>query len=222
MEGKFAKICSYTLLIAILTAGVVAMATNNTLVLAQPCQAQLGPPNVSTPQFYYYGDNFQVSVPVSASCSFYGGQMYATGTAYDTSYNANVGTANTALNPTYGGYGYTGELTFTLPTSSQSHSVLFSVSIYSTQYGYYAGYYGGSLLAQTSATFVVGPSYYQGYPTYPSYSYYPSYPSYPNYPWNGNYYGSNYYNYYPNVGYYYYHYYCRSSRWPWRNYCSHR
>lgn len=217
MDEKFAKTCAYALLMALLATGVVAVATNNSFALAQPCQAQIGSPNVSTLQYYYYGGNFQVSVPVSASCSFYAGQLYASGTAYDTTYNVNIGTANTVLNPTYGGYGYTGQLTFTLPISSQSHSVQFSVSIYGTQNGYYGGYYG-NLLAQTSSTFVIGPSYYQGYPAYPYYStpsypyssyypYYPSYPSYPSYPYYySNYYHNGGYYYHYNGGYYYYHY----------------
>jgi len=208
LKEKLARTCTYAALVLVLTVGVVAVGTNPNLVLAQPCQAQLGSPNVSS-QPYYYGLNFQVSVSVSASCSFYAGQLYASGTAYDTTYNANIGTANTVLTSTYAGYGYTGQLTFTLPISEQSRLVQFSVSVYGTQSGYYGGPYGG-LLAQTSATFVVGPSYYQGYPLYPTYtpSYtapsYPAYPSYPTYPA----YAVNPYNsgphYYQNQGGYYF------------------
>jgi len=208
---RFARTCSYAALVLVLAIGVLGVATNSS-VLAQPCQAQIGSPNVSTQQ-YYYGSNFQVTVPVSASYSFYAGQLYATGTAYDTTYNTNIGTANAVLTSTYGGYGYTGQLTFTIPNSEQSHSVQFSVLIYGTQNGYYGGPYGG-LLAQTSSTFVVGPSYYQGYPIYsssPSYSTpsYPSYPTYPNYPaYSSNHYykspryGQNYGGYYYMGGYY--------------------
>jgi hypothetical protein len=222
MKEKFAKTCTYALVIAILAVGTVAIATNNNFALAQPCEAQLGTPNVTTQQ-YYYGGNFQVTVPVSASCSFFAGQLYATGTAYDVTYNMNVGTANTVLSSTYGGYGYSGQLTFTLPASSQSHSVQFSVSIYGTQNGYYGGYYGGNLLATASSTFLVGPSYYQSYPTYPTYPTpgYPSYPSYPYYPshqyypWNW-YYQNSYYYYHHNGYYNNYQHYCA----PWNNNCS--
>ena len=227
MEEKYAKACTYALLVTILAASAVAIATNNSFVLAQPCQVVLGSPNVSAEPFYYYGGNFEVTLPVSASCSFYAGSLYATATAYDTTYNTNIGVTNAVLTSTYGGYGYSGQLTFTLPVSAQSHSVEFSVSIYSTENGYYGGYYGGSLLAQTSSTFVIGPSYYEGYPTYPYsapsypyYQYYPSYPYYsgnwyyyssshpyyqyhPSYPGNGYYYSSN-HPYYHNGGYYYY------------------
>jgi len=216
------------------------VATNNSFVLAQPCQAQLGSPNIST-QYYYYGDTFQVTVPVSASCSFYAAQFYATGTAYDTTYNANIGTANTVLTSTYGGYGYTGQLTFILPTSAQSHPVQFSVWVYGTQNGYYGGPYGG-LLAETSSTFLVGPTYYEGYPstypsypsTYPSYpSYpttvypsYPTYPTYPSYPSNYNYnnpwYGPSNGGHFYVAGYNYYHNYIINGHCGSSIYCSHR
>jgi len=176
-------------------------------------------------QYYYYGGNFQLTLPVSASCSFYPGQLYATGSAYDTTYGMSLGVAQTVLSSTYGGYGYTGQLTFTMSTSVQGHSVQFWVSIYGSQNGYYGGYYGygGSLLAQTSFTFVPNPISYQGYPAYPSYPNYPTYPSYPAYPTNpqspyypGYYNGPNYYWYYYYRNGYRYHYYCRS--WS-NNYC---
>ena len=217
-----------------MAAGVVAIATNNSVAVAQqPCQLQLGEANVSMQQ-YYYGGNLQLTLPVSASCSFYAGQLYATGSAYDTTYGTNLGTTQTVLGSTYGGYGYTGQLSFTVPPSAQGHSVQFWVSIYGGQNGYYGGYYGGSgsLLAQASSTFVVNPIYYQGYPAYPSYPSYPNYPTYPSYPsypsfpqypqypqypyYPGYYYGSPYYWFYYRGGYRY-HYYCRS--WSNNNYC---
>ncbi len=166
MERKFARTCSYLVLVLVLSIGVVAAATSNSLVSAQSsCVAQLGTPTSSLQQ--YYASGFQVTLPISYNCPFYNGQVYATGTAYDTTYNSNIGTANTALSSTYGGYGFNGQLQFTLPVSSLSHPVQFSVSIYSTQTGYYQQYYGGSLLTSTSATYVVGPGYVAGYQNYP-------------------------------------------------------
>lgn len=227
MKEKLPRTCTYAALLLMLAVGVVAAATNTNPVLAQPCQAQLGSPNVST-QPYYYGPYFQVTVPVSASCSFYAGQLYASGTAYDTTYNANIGTANTVLTSTYGGYGYTGQLTFSLPISEESRPVQFSVSVYGTQNGYYGGPYGG-LLAQTLATFQVGPSYYQGYPLYPSYTTpsYPTYPTYSTYPAYPAYTTNPYYtgpHYYRNqAGYYYmrgyYNYYHNGAISSNSNYC---
>jgi hypothetical protein len=221
---KYAKTCLHALLIVMLAAGVLAMATSNSFTLAQqPCQVLLGSPNVSTQLYYYYAGNFQLTLPLSASCSFYAGQLYATASAYDTAYGANVGTAQTVLSSTYAGYGYTGQLTFTVPASVQGHLVQFWVSIFGSQKEYYGGYYGSSLLAQASSTFIVSPTYYQGYPTYPSYptypnyppSSYPTYPSYPSYP--AYYYGPN-YNWYTPRGYYHYHYFCTS--WTNNNYCN--
>ena len=96
--------------------------------------------------------------------------------------------SNTALSSTYAGYGFNGQLQFTLPNTAVSHPVQFSVSIYGTQAGYWQQYSGGSLLTTTSATFVVGPSYLNGYQNYPygyssTYPTYPStYPTYPTYP----------------------------------------
>jgi hypothetical protein len=233
LEQKLAKTLTYAVLVSVLAIGVLAVASGNSFAAAQqPCQVQLGSPNVSN-QYYYYGGNFQLTLPVSASCSYYAGQLYATGSAYDTNYGTSVGTTQAVLSSTYGGYGYTGQLTFTLPTSASGHAIQFSVSVYGSQSGYYGGYYGTSLLTQTTSTFVVGPSYYQAYPPSSTYPTYPSYttPSYPTYPSNpSNYYYGNpryssnqagyynmggYYNYYHNSGSY--NNYCS----PYK-YCSHR
>jgi hypothetical protein len=186
MERKFAKTCSYLVLVLVLSVGVIAAATSNSLVSAQACTAQLGSPTNTVQQ--YYASGFQVTLPLSSTCPFYTGQLYATGTAYDTTNNWNIGTSNTALSSTYGGYGFNGQLQFTLPNTAVSHPVQFSVSIYGTQAGYWQQYSGGSLLTTTSATFVVGPSYLNGYQNYPygyssTYPTYPStYPTYPTYP----------------------------------------
>ena len=227
MARRLAKKCSYVALVLALAIGVIAVATNNNFASAQPCQASLGSPNVYAQQ-YYSGGNFQVTLPVSVTCPFYQGQLYATGTAYDTTYNTNIGTTNVALGPTYNGYSSTAQLTFSLPSSAQSHAIQFSVSIYSTTNGYYGAYLGNALLAQASSTFIVGPSYYQSYypgsttyPTYPSYSTYPTYPNHPTYPRytqnQGNYYMRGYYNYYHNNNFQNNNNYCTSS-----NRCTHR
>ena len=234
MERKFARTCSYAVLILALAIGIVAAATNNSLVSAQACTAQLGTPTTTNQQ--YYGSNLQVTVPVSTSCSYYTPQLFATGTAYDTTYNTNIGTANTVLSVVYGGYGSSGQLQFSLPTSAVSHPVQFSVSIYGSQPGYWQQYYG-SVLTTASETFVIGPSYlnsyptypynptyptYSTYPTYPTYPTYRSYPTFPRYPYYpGNYQYQNHpgnYNYNYNGGNYNNNQYCTRSN----NYCNHR
>lgn len=209
MAEKIAKTCLYASILFLLTVGVIAAATQNGLVLAQPCEAQIGYPNISTLQ--YYGANFELSLPVSATCSYSQGQLYAVGTAYDTTYNSNIGTANTFLSPSYGYGAYTGQLMFTLPTSAESHSVQFSVSIYSTQNNGYGGYGGyGYLLTTTSSTFLISPGYQSSYPGYPGYPT-PGYPSYPAPGYPGGYYnypGYNWWWYYHNG---YHNHYCT----PW-------
>ena len=211
MGQTFAKTRNCAILGMVLIVAILAVGLSSTRVSADPCIAQLGYPTMGQQYYGYYSSNVQVTVPVSATCFFQAGQLYAVGTAYDTTYNANVGTSNAVLSGTYGGNAFSGQLQFNLPVSVQAHSVQFSVSIYSAQAGYYQPYYGGSPLTTTSATFVVTPSNYQSsypyYPTYPSYNYY--YGSYPYYNQPGNYYNNNnqhpgnyYYN-NNNGGYYY-------------------
>ena len=205
MGKTFTNSRNCVILGVILFVAIFAVGLGSFQVSADPCAAQLSYPIVTQ---QYYGSNVLVTVPVSATCSFQTGQLYAVGTAYDATYNSNVGTANTVLSAIYGGNSFSGQLQFTFPILAQADSVQFSVSIYNAQTGYSQPqpYYGGSLLTTTSATFTLTPSNYQGsypYPTYPTYPTYPSYPSY-NY-----YYGSYpypYYNQNPGNNYYYSHY----------------
>ena len=209
MVQTYTKTRNYALVGIALIIAIILVGSNSNPVSAQPCTAQLGYPVTAAPQ--YYGSSVQVTVPVSATCSIYANQLYAVGTAY-TGYNSNLGTANTVLSTTYGN-GFSGQLQFTLPTSTQT--VQFSVSIYNAQPGYYQQYYGGQPLAVASETYVVSPTY-QNYPTYPTnptypsyptYPTYPSYPSYPNYPTHPTYPSYPYYPGYPYQHGYYYHYY---------------
>ena len=151
MERKFARACAYLVLVAILATGVVVVATNGNVASAQTCLVQVGTPSVSSQPYYYFGGSFQVTVPVSTSCSSFVGPLYAIGTAY---YNgANVGTANTGLTPS--GNGFSGNLTFYIPTSPSYTSLQFSAGIYSN----------GSLLATGSTTYNLNYGYpYYGYP----------------------------------------------------------
>ena len=163
MEHAYARTCTCAVLLLALVIGIVAVASGNNSVSADPCTAQLGSPSISMQQ--YYGSNLQVTVPVSTTCSLYTSQLYATGTAYDTTYNSNIGTANTALTATYGSNAFGGQLQFNLPTSAVSHSVQFLVSIYA-QKGYYQQYYDGSPLTTTSETLMFSPSYQNSYQNY--------------------------------------------------------
>ncbi len=178
---------------------VAAFGASSSPVFAQtPCIAQASYPVVSTPQ---YNSNIAVTVPVSASCSSIGGPLFAVGDAYDTTISTDLGTVSTGLS-SVGGGSFTGQLLFSLPTSTLGHTVQFSVSIYNNNNGQ-----SGSPLATTSQSITIGSSIYQSYP----YSYCQSgysytggtcySPTYYSNCYNGYYYGSS--CYYPGYNNYY-------------------
>jgi len=173
--------CAHAIVALALLLGVVLVAANSTsLVAADSCVAQLGNSSLSTTQ--YYNSNAQIVVPVSTSCSFSGGQLYAVGNLFDTSTNSNLGSANTILTPVDGGNTFSGQLVFNLLALMQSDTLQISVSIYNNGLN-------GSLLTSATQTLQVNgttyygnPGYYWYYPSYPSYQWSPSDPSYPSNP----------------------------------------
>src|SRR5208282_3588808 len=175
-------------------AAAVFSASSSPVFAQTPCIAQTSYPVVSTPQ---YNSNIAVTVPVSTSCSYIVGPLFAVGDAYDTTISTDLGTVSTGLS-SVGGGSYTGQLLFSLPTSTLGHTVQFSVSIYNNNNGQ-----SGSPLATTSQSITIGASYYQSYPysnCQPGYAYaggtcYPP-TSYSNC-YNGYYYGGS-SCYYPN------------------------
>ena len=125
---------------------MLILTTNGTLVFADPCTATLSYPVIPA---QYTNSNAPILVPISTSCStYYGNQLYATGSAYDTTSNANLGSASTVLSSINGGTQFNGQLGFNVPPSSPGDSVQISVSIYNSQYG--------NLLTATSETVQVG------------------------------------------------------------------
>jgi hypothetical protein len=163
------RTCDQALVALVLLLGVVMVAGNSSPVAADSCTAQLGNPLTPT----YYTSNGQIVVPVSATCSFAGGQLYAVGNAVD-AFGANLGSTNTVLTSTNGGNVFNGQLVFTVPLSVQGNAVQISVSIYSN---------GPNSSFLTSVTQTLQ-GYYTNYsyPGYYWYYWYPSYPSYPSYP----------------------------------------
>jgi hypothetical protein len=128
-----------------------AFAANSTPVFAQtPCTAQANYPAVSAPQ--YYNSSIAVTVPLSTSCSYIRGPLFAVGNAYDTTTSTSLGTVSTGLN-SVGGGSYTGQLVFSLPPSTLGHTVRFSVSIYNNYNSQ-----SGSPLASTSQSITIDPS----------------------------------------------------------------
>ena len=200
----------YPLLIIAVLLPLVAVAASSGLVFAQSCPLQIG--SISASQYngsnYYYGanspSNIQMTMPISLSCPYMGGQLWAVGNVYDTITNTNLGSNNIVMNSN-GGY-YSGQLVFNLPSSVIEHQLQVSVSVYSSySYGQY-----GSLVATSSPTVTIHASsvynnyQYGNYPSYGSYpysSYYNGYPSYYYYQ-NGYTYYYPYYYYYSNPTYY--------------------
>ena len=174
---------------------------------------------------YYYGSssyNIQLTVPISMNCPSQAYQLWATGTAYDTVRNTNLGSNSISMNSN-NGY-YSGQLAFTVPSSVVEHQLQIQIQVYNS---YINGQYSG-LVATSSPTVTIhsstyspptnsyppsgSNSYYNGYPNgyYNGYYYYYGYPysycygySY-FYPYSYYYYNGQYYYYYP--GYYYYYY----------------
>jgi hypothetical protein len=145
MVQLFAKSRNYAILAIVLIIAIIAVGANSTPVLADPCLAQLNYPIM--PTVYSYS-NVPIVVPVSATCTtYYSSQLYATGTAYDATSNAGLGSVSTALQSVNGGTTFNGQLGFNFPPSTQGHTVQLSVSIYNGQYG--------NLITSTSETIFV-------------------------------------------------------------------
>jgi hypothetical protein len=175
------RYCGIVLLSFILVA--VALNGGSSSVSAESCAVQLGYSNLSTTQYYYYS-NIAITVPVSATCSFVGIQLYAVGNAYDTSSNRNLASASTALT-TATGNTFTGQLVFNLSPSIVGHQLQVTVLIYS---GYPNGYEAnGAPLATAAQSLQVNPtSYENGYNYQYGICYQNPYCNYPGY-FNGNY-----------------------------------
>jgi hypothetical protein len=175
----------HVLLLFSVTVVMLITASSNAFVLADPCTATLSYPVLPV---QYTNSNVPIVVPLSVSCTtYYGNQLYATGSAYDASANVGLGSASTLLSSVNGGTEFNGQLGFNLPPSTQGHSLLVSVSIYNTQYG--------SLLTATSETVQVGTGIQQTttttvtvsqYPYYPTGYQYPTYPFQQPYPYEQN------------------------------------
>ena len=132
MVQTFTKTRNYALLAIVLIIAIMAVGANSSPVAADPCIAQLNYPVMPTSYSY---STLPVSVPISATCTtYYGTQLYATGNAYDITSNTGLGTVSSALQSADGNT-FNGQLNFNLPSSTQGHTVQFSVSIYNNQYG---------------------------------------------------------------------------------------
>jgi hypothetical protein len=157
----------FMLLVSILAAAVAAVAVSNTPVSADTCTIQPSSLAYSSPS-YSYGGYANVVVPVSATCAFVGGQLYAVGTATNATANAQVHSSYAKLFAAYGTNIYTGQLTFSLPSEVTGYTVQLSISIYSGVYnGYnysYNGFSNGSpLTTSVESVHVNANNYYVNY-----------------------------------------------------------
>jgi len=120
-------------------------------VTAESCSARIGyyPPPPSN-----YVSNLVLVVPVVATCSFAGSQLYAVGNLHDTVTNVDLGASRTILTAPYGGSRYGGQFVFVFSQIVQGHLLRISVSIYRDQQ------YSSQLTAVTQTTQIYPSSYY--------------------------------------------------------------
>jgi len=136
----------YVIMLLAISATMLVLSANSSVVSAQPCTATLSYPVIPA---QYSNTNVPFVVPISASCTtFYGNQLYATANAYDATTNTGLGSASTALSSVNGGTEFNGQLGFSLLPTSPSDSVQISASIYSSE--------GGTLITATSETVQLG------------------------------------------------------------------
>jgi hypothetical protein len=154
---------SFSILVMLLVFIMTAVALGNSPVSAEPCTIQPNSLAYVTPNYNYYTTG--VIVPVSATCSFVGGQLYAVGDATDSSTSAHVGSAPIAkLYAAYGTNIYAGQLVFTIPPQATGHPLQISISIYNEVYGFYNGYSNAPALTSTVETVQVNSNnYYYNY-----------------------------------------------------------
>ena len=140
MKTRLYTVIMLTIAITIVTAGI-----GTQQVSAQTCTAQLNYPIMPT---FYANSNVPIVVPLSVTCeTFYGDQLYATGTMYDTVSGNNLGTVSVILPAVNAGSSFNGQLGFNLPPFTQGDTVQVSASVYSSQYG--------NVITTTSITFQV-------------------------------------------------------------------
>ena len=144
----------YVITLLLISATMLILSTSSGSVFADPCTATLSYPVMPA---QYSNSNVPIEVPISASCStYYGNQLYATGSAYDTTSNVNLGSASTVLSSVNGGTEFNGQLGFSLAPTSPGDSLQISVSLYDSP--------GGTLITTASETAQVGTAVQQVQP----------------------------------------------------------
>jgi len=154
------------MILAILTVIIAVAIVNVSSVLAQaPCVAQISSPYISTSTLNP-NSNIVVAMPVSVTCSFTRGQLYAVGDAFDNSTNTPLGSVLSTLPSVNTSNQFNGQLVFIIPAADRGHSIYFSVSIYYDPPNIAANFSNAQqvllntqLLATTSAQLMVLPEF---------------------------------------------------------------
>jgi hypothetical protein len=147
------RTCNFGIFLLVLI--MAAVGVGNSPVSADPCVVQLSSSALMAQNYNYYNSYIGVITPVSVTCSFVGGQLYAVGDTTDTSTNTHVGSASAVLASAYGVSTYTGQLVFSLPPTVIGHPLQISVSIYN---GVIGSYNTGPALATAVGTVQVNSS----------------------------------------------------------------
>ena len=152
--------------LAVLTVMTAVAIVNVSSVSAlAPCVAQIGSPYVSTATLNP-NSNIVVTMPVSVTCSFTRGQLYAVGDAFDNSTNTPLGSVLSALPSVNKGNQFNGQLVFIISAADRGHSIYFAVSVYGDPPNIGVNFSNAQqvivntqLLATTNAQFLVLPEF---------------------------------------------------------------
>jgi hypothetical protein len=127
------------------------------------CIPQISTPYVTTSNPY---SNIEVRMPVSATCSFSGGQLYAVGDAFDISTGTPLGSVISTLPSISKSNRFYGQLVFIIPAVDRGHPIQFTVSVYSDPSNVGVNFsneqqiiWNGQLLGTTSAPPLVVPEF---------------------------------------------------------------
>lgn len=153
------RTCNFGIVLLVLIMAGVAVG-NSPVLATDPCVVKLSSFATMAQNYAYYNSNIGVILPISVTCSFVGGQLYAVADTIDASTNTRLDSANTVLVTAYGTNIYTGQLAFTVPREVVGHTLQMSVTVYS---GVFGSYSTGPVLATAVGTVQVNPNNYVNY-----------------------------------------------------------
>ena len=119
----------FAIVAIVVLATAVAMSAVSPISAMDPCTAQINAPYSTTTRNPY--SNTEVTLPVSVTCAFSGGQLYAVGNAFDSSTGTPLSSVISTLPSVSKGNQFDGQLVFIIPAADSGHHIYFTVSIYS-------------------------------------------------------------------------------------------